>query len=138
MRRFTSMLSSLALATTIAGGLAIAPSGAADAAAAACTDPSNLCLTPSKGAKWQPGKKSTRKDRKRRGRGAAGTLALDVENGRGSLFINGRYAGTAPLTGKEIPAGKNDIQVRDGMIVLAEGLLTVPKGGTLTVTVRHP
>ena len=56
----------------------------------------------------------------------------------GSIFINGRYAGTAPLEGIEIPSGKNDLQIRDGSDVLATGVLTVPKESDVIAVVRHP
>jgi len=54
------------------------------------------------------------------------------------VFVNGRYAGTAPVDFLEVPAGRNDVQVRDGMIVLADGLLTMPRGKTVEMRVRHP
>jgi hypothetical protein len=128
-----------ALAACIGLVLVTSPAETVEASSlAACMEPGNLCLEPLKGAKWQPGKKATRKDRKRRGRGKAGSLFLTIDNGRGSVFINGRYAGTAPLDGTAIPSGKNHIQVRDGMIVLSDGLLTVPRGGILRATVNHP
>jgi hypothetical protein len=129
---------SIALAGCIGLVLAISPTETVEASSLACMEPGNLCLEPLKGARWQPGQKATRKDRKRRGRGKAGTLFLTIDNGRGSVFINGRYAGTAPLDGTSIPSGKNNVQVRDGMIVLSDGLLTVPRGGILRATVNHP
>jgi hypothetical protein len=127
-----------ALAVCVGLVLATSPTEAVEASSLACMEAGNLCLEPLKGAKWEPSKKPTRKDRKRRGRGKAGTLFLTIENGRGSVFINGRYAGTAPLDGTLIPSGKNHLQVRDGMIVLSDGTLTVPRGGILRTTVNHP
>ena len=45
---------------------------------------------------------------------------------------------TAPLSSIPIPAGPNDIQVRDGATVISTGVLWVPKGASVGVTVRHP
>lgn len=101
-----------------------------------CPEDQAVCLEPLKGARFQADKQSTAKERKKRSKKYAGTLSLTVEGGRGSLFINGRYAGTAPLDGIEIPAGKNDIQVRDGATVIASGVLTVPREGKVVATVR--
>lgn len=119
-------------------GLAVALTGSPVEADDNCTEDGVVCVTSMKGAGFRPNKKSTKKDRKRRGRGANGTLNVNVANGRGSVFVNGRYVGTAPLEYFSIPSGRNDVQVRDGMIVLAEGLLSVPRGKTLDMTVQHP
>lgn len=129
--------SALALAILVGG--ALVGSGAPAAASAfACADPSNLCLTPAGGAKWEAGAQTAAKDKKKRSEKSPGSLSLGVEGGRGSLFINGRYAGTAPLSGISVPSGRNDLQVRDGSTVLSQGVITVPKGGSLSITVRHP
>ncbi len=103
-----------------------------------CTDDGTVCLTRAKGAAFVPGKRTTRRDRRRRGRGAPGTLRVRIEGGRGSVFLNGRYVGTVPLDAVEVPSGRNDIEIRDGMIVLAMGRLSMPRGGQLELTVRHP
>lgn len=107
-------------------------------AEAACDHPSNLCLKRVKGSRWAPGETTTPKERSRRMEENGGTLTLTVENGRGSVFINGRYLGTAPLDGIEIPRGKNDLEVRDGKQVLAKGVLVVSRGNDLEITVNHP
>ena len=119
-----------------AGVLAIAFTAptVTEASRMACEDDSGLCLEPLKGARWQPGKSTTRKQRKKQSNKRAGTISMEVD-GRGSLFINGRYAGTSPLSGAKIPGGPNDIQVRDGARVLAEGILTVPRNGDVSITV---
>ncbi len=127
----------------LAFGLAVSlslvgPSRPVAAAVDACTDESNLCLEPVKGARWQPGKHATANERKKRSTKNGGTLSVTIEGGRGSVFVNGRYAGTAPVQGIAVPRGKNDIQVRDGAQILADGALVVPAGASLTVTVRHP
>lgn len=127
----------LAFAFGVSTALVITPSEAS-AAAFACADPSNLCLSPGGGAKWEAGATTNAKDKKKRSEKAPGSLSLSIEGGRGSLFVNGRYAGTAPLNGISVPSGRNDVQVRDGGTVLSSGVITVPKGGSLSVTVRHP
>jgi hypothetical protein len=104
----------------------------ARAAALACEDPSNLCAD---GATWATGKQTPAKERKKRVDKSGATVSLTIDGGRGSLFINGRYAGTASVS---IPAGKNDIQVRDGATVIASGTLTVGKGAGVTLTAKHP
>ena len=97
----------------------------------------NLCLSPFKGAKWESGRTSTPKERTKRTKKNGGTLSITIDDGRGSVFINGRYAGTAPLSGIEIPRGRNDLQVRDGAEVLASGVLQVPNNANLEITVRR-
>jgi hypothetical protein len=129
---------SFVLATTLgcALGLGVLVAGPARAAFG-CDDESGLCLDAVKGASWAPGKSCSDADRKKRSPKTPGTLSLVVDGGRGSIFINGRYAGTAPLEDVEIPAGPNDVQVRDGTTVLATGVLTVPKETGVSITVRH-
>ena len=100
----------------------------------ACDDESGLCA---EGGTSAADKKMTDKDRKKQSSSSPGSVSLEIDGGRGSLFVNGRYAGTAPLDGIEVPSGPNDIQVRDGAQVLASGMLTVPKGGSVSLTVRH-
>lgn len=127
-------LMALALAAGVA--LGVASPGASAATAFACEDESGLCID-SGGASWEADKTSTSKDRKKRSSKSAGSLSLSIDGGRGSVFLNGRYVGTAPVSGVEIPSGKNDLQIRDGADVLATGLLEVPKGASVSVTVRH-
>lgn len=122
------LLPSLALLATLA---------APTAADAACSDPSNMCVEP-KAAKWEPSGSLSAKQLKAKRKGAAGTLSVKVDDGRGSVFIDGRFAGVAPLSNHELSPGKHDIQVRDGSKMLAEGVITIPKGGAVKATVRHP
>ncbi|MBX7077642.1 MAG: hypothetical protein K1X88_00560 [Nannocystaceae bacterium] len=124
-------------AALLAGALAWTAAPAADAAAFACADPSNLCVDAG-GAKWEAGKSASAKDKKKRSEKAPGSVSLTIEGGRGSLFVNGRYAGTAPLSNIDVPSGRNDVQVRDGSTVLSQGVLTVPKGASVSLTVNHP
>ncbi|MBA3550141.1 MAG: hypothetical protein H0T76_26990 [Nannocystis sp.] len=107
-------------------------------AQAACSDPSGLCIEPVKGGKWEPDGSLSAKQLKAKRKGAPGRLSLKVEDGRGSVFVDGRYVGTAPLSDLSLGAGKHDLQVRDGAKILAEGVLTVPKGASVRVNVRHP
>lgn len=126
----TSVIAALALALA----LGAAP---AHAAASACTDASGVCLDDGKGAKWEPDASLSAKQLKAKRKGAACKVEFAIDGGRGSVFVDGRYAGTAPNTSMSLLPGKHEIQVRDGQKILAEGVLTVPKGGTLQVTVRH-
>lgn len=107
-------------------------------AQAACSDPSGLCIEPVKGGKWEPDGSLSAKQLKAKRKGAPGRLSVTVDDGRGSVFIDGRYVGTAPLSDLSLGAGKHDLQVRDGAKILAEGVLTVPKGASVRVNVRHP
>jgi hypothetical protein len=125
----------------LAAGLAlgVASPGAVSHAATltfACEDESGLCID-SGGASWEADKKSTSKDRKKRSTKSAGSLSVTIDGGRGSVFLNGRYVGTSPVSGVDVPSGKNDLQVRDGADVLASGLLDVPKDASVSITVRH-
>ena len=117
--------------------LAIALAVPAPAAAAACNAASGLCLGEAKGAKWEPDASLSSKQMKAKRKGPPCRVDFEIDGGRGSVFVDGRYLGTAPLTSVSMTPGKHDVQVRDGQRVLAEGVLTVPKGGTLDITVRH-
>jgi len=102
---------------------------AAPGTAHACDD--SLCVTSGDGAKWKAGssmsasqvKKERRKNRKRK----TSQVTFRIDDGRGSVFIDGLYRGTAPIKEVELKPGKHDIQVRDGKDVLAEGVLTIPR-----------
>jgi hypothetical protein len=107
-------------------------------AQAACSDASNLCMEPVKGAKWEPDKSVSAKQLKAKRKGPAGKLSVTIEDGRGSVFIDGRYAGTAPVSDIDLGPGKHDLQVRDGNKILAEGVITIPKAASVSVTVKHP
>lgn len=117
--------------------LALALGAAPRADAAACSDPSGLCLGDAKGAKFEPDASLSSKQMKAKRKGPACKVSVEIDGGRGSVFVNGRYVGTAPVADLSLLPGKHDIQVRDGQRILAEGVLTVPKGGSLQITVRH-
>lgn len=129
---FTSARSlTLVLATA---ALLLAPTPAQ----AACSDPSGLCIEPVKGGKWEPDGSLSAKQLKAKRKGAPGRLTVKIDDGRGSVFVDGRYVGTAPVSDVSLAAGKHDLQVRDGAKILAEGVITVPKGAAVRVNVRHP
>ncbi len=106
-------------------------------ARAECSDPSGLCLAPGSGAKWEQGASLSAKQRAAKRKGNPGTLNLSLDDGRASVFIDGRFVAVAPLSSHSLSPGKHHIQVRDGMLVLTEGVLTVPSGASLDVTVAH-
>ena len=57
-------------------------------------------------------------------------VALSVEitgEGRGSVFVDGVFAGVAPLRDYTVKPGRHDVEVRDGEDVLASGVLKVRK-----------
>lgn len=107
-------------------------------AQAACTDESGLCLDDAKGAKWEPDASLSAKAIKAKRKGAPGKLSVKIEDGRGSVFVDGRFVSTAPVSDLTLGPGKHDLQVRDGDRILAEGVVTIPKGGSVRATVRHP
>ncbi len=107
-------------------------------AQAACSDASGLCMEAVKGAKWEPDKSVSAKQLKAKRKGPDGKLSVTIEDGRGSVFVDGRYAGTAPLSDLDLGPGKHDLQVRDGNKILAEGVITLPKSASVRVTVKHP
>ncbi len=134
--RAKAKLTTTLLATVLGLGLGIAVAPAAQAMQFECSDDGNLCVE--SGGDWSSDARTTSKERRKQSKKNAGTLTIRIEGGRGSIFLNGRYAGTAPLEGIEIPSGKNDIQVRDGSDVLATGVLTVPGDSDVIAVVRHP
>ena len=109
-------------------------------AAAPCADSSGLCVNDGAGVRWKADASLTgaalRKENKKR-KGAAASLDLAVDGGRGTVFIDGRFAGVAPLDNYYLEPGAHDLQVRDGNRVLAEGVLTVPAGTDVSITVNH-
>jgi hypothetical protein len=134
--RFMSKFTTSLLVTTLGLGLGLMTATPTAQAAFECADEGNLCIE--SGGTWASGSRTSSKDRRKQSDKSPGSLTVRVEGGRGSIFINGRYAGTAPLEGVEIPSGKNDLQVRDGSEVLSSGVLTVAKGADVIAVVRYP
>lgn len=98
----------------------------------------DLCLADGGNGKWKPDTRMSKKEKRkyRRRRGETSSLSLDVEGGRGTVFLDGRFLGVAPLSSVEIKPGPHDLQVRDGENVLAQGVLVASKkGGDLEATV---
>jgi hypothetical protein len=126
----------LSLGLSLALWIPSAP--AAAAFAPSCTDENNFCFEQVTGSRWFPNAKTNSAMRKKRSEKEPGSLSLTIEGGRGSVFLNGRYLGTAPLDAVEVPSGPNDLHVRDGSEVLTWGILTVPKDDTVVAVVRHP
>lgn len=127
----------LGLAIGAATALLVPSTPATAATMFECSDDSNLCFEQIKGSRWFYKAKTNSKMRKKRSPKNPGALSLTIEGGRGSVFLNGRYLGTAPLEDVEVPSGPNDLQVRDGTEVLTWGILTVPKGQTVVAVVNH-
>ncbi|MCB9755668.1 MAG: hypothetical protein H6713_37535 [Myxococcales bacterium] len=125
-----------ALALTLPLGLTLHPRDAQ-----ACEDESRLCVDTAN-AKWEPDKtmsqSALKRERKKNKSKPTSNLHLTIEGGRASVFLDGRYVDTAPLKSYEIEAGKHDIQVRDGDIILAEGVLRIPSKTDVRITVVHP
>lgn len=111
---------------------------------AECSAPSGVCVRAGSGVGWKAGEdlsdkqraKEARKNRKR----DPVRVAVMLDGGRGSVFVDGVWMGVAPVQGLELLPGRHDVQVRDGTRVLAAGVLTVPKdpGGEIQLEVHHP
>jgi hypothetical protein len=105
----------------------------------ACKQEDTICILEGPtGAKYEEHAVTSEKDLALRGKGNPGEVAFEMEMAHASLFVNGRYAGTAPI--KEpipIPAGKNDIHIRSGRELVTKGVLTVPPDQPMRVKVRR-
>lgn len=63
-------------------------------------------------------------------------LTVQIDGGRGSVFVDGVFIAIAPALYVPIKPGKHDIEVRDGEQVRARGVLTIPSnGGDVTMRV---
>lgn len=125
---------SFVLVLTLCAGL-LAPSDAF-----ACDDPSGVCVDDDS-AKWAADAKLSKKARtkqyKKNRKRKPIPVTVNIEGGRGSAFVDGRYL--APGESHELKPGKHDVHVRDGDTVLAQGVLTVPRRSDgFIVTVVHP
>lgn len=125
------------LALTLAG-----PAYAGDEDDQGCSDEASLCVEAGE-AEWtadeQLSGKAMRRDAKRNRKRKPVAVSVSIEGGRGSVFVDGRWAGEAPLGEYELQPGRHDLQVRDGETVLSEGILKISrKSDAIEITVRHP
>ena len=66
------------------------------------------------------------------------TVQVQVDGGRGSAFVDGRYqAGEGPHAERALAPGKHEVEVRDGDRVIAIGVLTIPRKATAITLVVH-
>jgi len=122
-----------ALALTV--GVAVPTLASAD-----CDDPTGLCVDLGDAGWESDGTISAQKKRKERKlrKKAPVTLSVSIdEDGRGTVFLDGRYAGVAPLNSFSLSPGSHEIQVRDGNRILAEGSLTFPAGETVELSISY-
>ena len=65
-------------------------------------------------------------------------LRVALEDGRGSVFVDGRYLATqGPHAERGVKPGKHEIEVRDGEEVIAVGVLSVGKTAKAVTLVVH-
>lgn len=137
--RRVPLVPSLALGLCL--GLSM-PALAAENEDESCGEDASLCVEAGK-AEWTADEKlsgkAMRRDRKRNRKRTPIAMSVSIEGGRGSVFIDGRWAGEAPLGEYELKPGRHDVQVRDGETVLSEGILKISrKSDAIEITVRHP
>ena len=104
---------------------------------------SGACVEGHAKVKWEEGKslsdKSRKKNFKKYKKKKDVSLAVTLQGGRGSLFIDGVWTGVAPFGTVQIKPGKHDLQIRDGDTVITQGVITVPtKASELTLKIAHP
>lgn len=71
-------------------------------------------------------KREAKRNRKRKD----AQLTVQVNGGRGSVFVDGVFVAIAPALYVPIKPGKHDIEVRDGERVRARGVLTIPNNAS--------
>ncbi len=96
-----------------------------------CTDITGVCVHGHEDGRFYPHTQVT----KRRTAGTA-QVSLAIAPGRGSMFVDGFYVGSAPFSNLELPGGMHDVQFRDQATLIAWGVLEIPAGSTLTLRVR--
>lgn len=115
--------------------LVLALAGAPESRASSC----GASVCPSAG-EWQEGKtldaKARKKEAKANKKKADVSLRVEVAEGRGSVFVDGRYL--APDATRAIKPGKHELELREGDEVLALGVLVVPKGAESIVVEIDP
>lgn len=123
------------IAITLAAGLLLPAIADAE-----CDDPTGLCVD-SGTVKWKSdgtvSGKIIRKERKLRAKAKASLSVSIDDDGRGTVFLDGRYAGIAPLQSFSLTPGSHEIQVRDGNRILAEGSLAFPEGESVTLSISY-
>jgi hypothetical protein len=67
-------------------------------------------------------KRESKKNRKRKD----AQLTVQINGGRGSVFVDGAFVAVAPALYVPIKPGRHDIEIRDGERVRARGVLTIP------------
>lgn len=111
--------------------LVLAMAQPAEAAAEAEECGPTACVT---GASWSTEeqlddtarKREAKKNRKRKD----AQLTVQINGGRGSVFVDGVFIAIAPALYVPIKPGKHDIEVRDGERVRARGVLTIPNNAS--------
>lgn len=128
----------LLLQLTLAMSLALEPATDVDCGAAVCIYGGDTASQDD----WKPDARLSRKQRQKdakanRKRGDV-TLDVDVVDGRGSVFIDGRYlAASGPHDQRAVKPGKHEIEIRDGERVIAVGVLTVARDIEAITLVVH-
>lgn len=115
------MSKSLPLTLALACMLASPPAKAAEACGP------TACVT---GAGWsteeQLDDETRKREAKRNRKRKDAQLTVQINGGRGSLFVDGVFVASVPALYVPIKPGKHDIEVRDGERVRARGVLTIP------------
>ena len=84
------------------------------------------------GGAYKPGARLSRKARAKEAKANRKRppveLSVALVGGRGSVFVDGRYlALTGPHAKRMLAPGKHELEVRDGSISIAVGVLTIPR-----------
>lgn len=123
----------------------LTPDTASDCGAQVCvyaSDKSDASVTGSDAGTWKSGARMSRKarakDAKANRKRSDVELSVQIEGGRGSVFIDGRYlAGSGPHAQRALKPGKHEIEVRDGERTIAVGVLTIPRSVAAVALVVH-
>jgi hypothetical protein len=94
------------------------------------------------GGSWKPGehmsRKKRQKDAKANRKRKDVALNVELEDGRGSVFVDGRYlATTGAHTQRGVKPGKHEIEVRDGGQVITVGVVVISKKAKSVALVVH-
>ena len=92
------------------------------------------------GASWMSGAQlddsARAREAKRNRKRKDAQLSVQLNSGRGSVFVDGVWIAPVPALYVPVKPGKHDLEVRDGERVLARGVLSIPKkGGEVSVRV---